>query len=481
MEFIKKNKKILITIMIIILILFIIFLLMVNGYIIPTKIEAEKFEVKGVDVSEYQGEVDWDKIKEQNIDFAFIKATEGSKGKDDSFDKNYEKLKNMDMLLGLYHFFSFESLGEEQADNYIKVVGNIKNDESLILPIIDIEYYSYYKKAKPDKEWVTKELQKMLEKLEKTYRVKPIIYTTMEFYKEYIESEFLEYDIWIRNILTKPKLENRDWKFWQYTGRGRLEGYNGEEEFIDLNVFNGSKEDFENHVKSKREEKKNNFNKEEQEKIEKEENTIKSIYNADVINIEENNTYEVKTSEGEILKVTLNFDDNNDNNKYNIEVINRRTEENINISNGNNNNNISDKNIVKVNDKLGFENVYIRKGEIVFTNESKIYLTRKISGEELKKEMLKGEINFDLEDIKKSGNNYILKGETIDWYFTTKYEEAEKFKLEIIVNNKTNILGEQGKIEEKIENLNGTLYITLEQNELKKGKLVATNIEVMGC
>ena len=129
----------------------------------------------------------------------------------------------------------------------------------------------------------------------------------------------------------------------------------------------------------------------------------------------------------------------------------------------------------------GVHNVYIRKGEIVFTNESKVYLTRKISGEELKKEMLKGEINFDLEDIKKSGNNYILKGETIDWYFTTKYEEAEKFKLEIIVNNKTNILGEQGKIEEKIENLNGTLYIILDQNELKKGKLVATNIEVMGC
>ena len=470
MEFIKKNKKILITVLIITLILFVIFLLMVNGYIIPTKIEAEKFEVKGVDVSEYQGEVDWDKIKEQNIDFAFIKATEGSKGKDNSFDKNYEKLKNMDMLLGLYHFFSFESLGEEQADNYIKVVGNIENDENLMLPIIDIEYYSYYKKAKPNKEWVTKELQKMLDKLEKTYRVKPIIYTTMEFYQEYIEGEFLEYDIWIRNILTKPDLENREWKFWQYTGRGKLEGYNGEEKYIDLNVFNGSKEDFVNYVKSKKEEKKNNFNREEQEKIEKEENTIKSVYSTDVINIEEN-TYEVKTSDGEILKVSLNSNDNNDN----IEIINRRTEEIIDISD------INNKNIIKINDKLGFENVYIRKGEIVFTNESKVYLTRKISGEELKEEMLKSEINFDLEDVEKSGNNYVLKGETIDWYFTTKYEEAEKFKLEIIVNNKTNILGEQGKIEEKIENLNGTLYITLDQNELKKGKLVATNIEVMGC
>lgn len=470
MEFIKKNKKILITVLIITLILFVIFLLMVNGYIIPTKIEAEKFEVKGVDVSEYQGEVDWNKIKEQNIDFAFIKATEGSKGKDNSFDKNYEKLKNMDMLLGLYHFFSFESLGEEQADNYIKVVGNIENDENLMLPIIDIEYYSYYKKAKPNKEWVTKELQKMLDKLEKTYRVKPIIYTTMEFYQEYIEGEFLEYDIWIRNILTKPDLENREWKFWQYTGRGKLEGYNGEEKYIDLNVFNGSKEDFVNYVKSKKEEKKNNFNREEQEKIEKEENTIKSVYSTDVINIEEN-TYEVKTSDGEILKVSLNSNDNNDN----IEIINRRTEEIIDISD------INNKNIIKINDKLGFENVYIRKGEIVFTNESKVYLTRKISGEELKEEMLKSEINFDLEDVEKGGNNYVLKGETIDWYFTTKYEEAEKFKLEIIVNNKTNILGEQGKIEEKIENLNGTLYITLDQNELKKGKLVATNIEVMGC
>lgn len=470
MEFIKKNKKILITVLIITLILFVIFLLMVNGYIIPTKIEAEKFEVKGVDVSEYQGEVDWDKIKEQNIDFAFIKATEGSKGKDNSFDKNYEKLKNMDMLLGLYHFFSFESLGEEQADNYIKVVGNIENDENLMLPIIDIEYYSYYKKVKPNKEWVTKELQKMLDKLEKTYRVKPIIYTTMEFYQEYIEGEFLEYDIWIRNILTKPDLENREWKFWQYTGRGKLEGYNGEEKYIDLNVFNGSKEDFVNYVKSKKEEKKNNFNREEQEKIEKEENTIKSVYSTDVINIEEN-TYEVKTSDGEILKVSLNSNDNNDN----IEIINRRTEEIIDISD------INNKNIIKINDKLGFENVYIRKGEIVFTNESKVYLTRKISGEELKEEMLKSEINFDLEDVEKSGNNYVLKGETIDWYFTTKYEEAEKFKLEIIVNNKTNILGEYAKIEEKIENLNGTLYITLDQNELKKGKLVATNIEMMGC
>ena len=127
------------------------------------------------------------------------------------------------MLVGCYHFFSFETKGEEQAQNYINVVGNVENDNSLIIPIVDIEYYSYYKKAKPSKEWVLEELQNLLNKMEEQYRVKPIIYTTMEFYNDYIKGNFEEYDLWIRNIITKPDLEQKEWKFWQYTGKGRLE------------------------------------------------------------------------------------------------------------------------------------------------------------------------------------------------------------------------------------------------------------------
>ena len=224
MDFIKKYKNIITAILIIVLIASIIYLMIINGYIIPTKLEAEKYEVKGVDVSEYQGEIDWDKIKSQGIDFAFIKATEGSTSKDNYFDTNISKLKQMDnILVGCYHFFSFETKGEEQAQNYINVVGNVENDNSLIIPIVDIEYYSYYKKAKPSKEWVLEELQNLLNKMEEQYRVKPIIYTTMEFYNDYIKGNFEEYDLWIRNIITKPDLEQKEWKFWQYTGKGRLE------------------------------------------------------------------------------------------------------------------------------------------------------------------------------------------------------------------------------------------------------------------
>lgn len=223
MKISRKKKNIIIFVFTIILILVIFFLMIYNGYIIPTKLEAEKYEVRGVDVSEYQGEVDWDKIKEQGISFAFIKATEGSESQDEFFDVNFEKLKNTDMLLGVYHFFSFESDGNSQAQNYINVVGNVEEDDSIMLPIIDVEFYGYYKKAKPSKEWVREELQEIADKLESTYRVKPIIYTTMEFYDYYIDGNFSDYDIWIRNIITKPDLENRVWKFWQYTGKGRLE------------------------------------------------------------------------------------------------------------------------------------------------------------------------------------------------------------------------------------------------------------------
>lgn len=461
MKLSRKSKNIIITILIILLLVLAIVLMVLNGYIIPTKIEAEKYEVKGVDVSEYQGEVDWDKIKSQGISFAFIKATEGSESKDSYFSNNFEKLKSMDMLLGCYHFFSFESSGEMQAENFIEAVGNIENDDTILLPIIDVEYYGNYKKEKPDKDKVIEELQKMLDKLERTYRVKPMIYTTMEFYNSYIDGNFSDYDLWIRNIVTKPKLENRDWKFWQYSGRGRLEGYSGEEKFIDLNVFNGSKEDFDNFVESKKQEKKDNFAKEEQERIEREENTVTSIYGALVTNIE-GNVLIVKTDENETLKITI---DNN------IETLNKRTNESFNINN------------VKVNDKLDFEDVYKRNGEIVFTEKSKIYVIRNIHGEELKNELLKGEIDFDLEDIQKSGKNYILKGQMIDLDYTTDYNEAEKFEIEVIVNSNTTILGEglTGETEEKLKRLNNTLFITFDKNELRKGKLVATNIEMMGC
>lgn len=85
----------------------------------------------------------------------------------------------------------------------------------------------------------------MLSALEEHYGLKPIIYATEKSYALYLSSEYDEYDIWIRNVISKPNLpDGREWTFWQFTNRERLNGYKGKEKYIDLNVFNGSKENF---------------------------------------------------------------------------------------------------------------------------------------------------------------------------------------------------------------------------------------------
>ena len=291
-----EKKNILAIIFVLVGVLIIIGILLYNGYIIPTKLEAEKYEIRGVDVSEYQGEIDWKTLSSQDIDFAFIKATEGSSYKDPYFTKNYEQLNETNLLVGAYHFFSFDSSGEEQAKNYIETVGTVEEDK-IILPIVDFEFYGDKEKNLPNKEDAQKELQELLNKMEKKYKIKPLIYATKKAYDIYIKDNFTDYDIWIRNILTEPSLEeNRKWTFWQYTGRARLNGYDGKEKFIDLNVFNGSKEDFENYIESIKQEKKNKIIEEEQEKIKIEESKITSVYDVLVTNIN-GNVLTVETEE----------------------------------------------------------------------------------------------------------------------------------------------------------------------------------------
>ena len=61
----------------------------------------------------------------------------------------------------------------------------------------------------------------------------------------YLKKKFERYPLWIRSVVTSPKLGEAEWTFWQYSNRGRLSGYNGEETFIDLNVYGGGREQWE--------------------------------------------------------------------------------------------------------------------------------------------------------------------------------------------------------------------------------------------
>ena len=239
----KKNLMIIIPILVAIGITLIV--LIYNGILSFNDFSASKYPVRGVDVSTYQGEIDWPVLAEQNIQFAFIKATEGSGFVDPHFEKNYANAINTDLKIGAYHFFSFDSPGETQADNYISVVP-LNNDT--LPPVIDVEFYGDKANNLPDKDEVVKELSDFMNNVENHYGKKPIIYATNKSYSLYIAGNFDEYDIWIRNIISHPSLTgNRNWTFWQYSNREILNGYSGEEKYIDMNVFSGTQDDFDNY------------------------------------------------------------------------------------------------------------------------------------------------------------------------------------------------------------------------------------------
>lgn len=194
----------------------------------------------GVDVSSYQANIDMNKLKEQNIQFIYIKATEGSKAQDNTFEKNWDNAKKAGLLSGAYHFFSFDSEGKTQAENFINTVDD--NMKGRLIPAVDVEYYGDKKENPPKKEDVVRELKVFLNALEKEYGVKPIIYSGAEIYDKYLKGEFDEYKKWISSFYTPLSWNYKDdWYIWQYLNKGELEGYSGGEKYIDLNILNKDK------------------------------------------------------------------------------------------------------------------------------------------------------------------------------------------------------------------------------------------------
>lgn len=218
------------------------FLLVWNGILFLNNPSREQYPVRGVDVSSYQGEIDWQKLASQDISFAFIKATEGSSWVDEKFSYNYAQAREAGLRVGAYHFFSYDSPGRTQAENFIEVVEKFPG---MLPPVIDIEFYGDKEANPPEPAQVRSQLDVLITMLEDHYGRKPILYATGKSYTLYLADRYEECDIWIRNVLTNPKLpDGREWTFWQYTDRRRLDGYQGQEDDIDLNVFCGTEEEF---------------------------------------------------------------------------------------------------------------------------------------------------------------------------------------------------------------------------------------------
>ena len=238
----KKFLKVLLAVLILLLVVF----FTVFGLAKAKKIFINPWFVKeetstlGVDISAYQAQVDMEKLKEQNIQFVYIKATEGSSYQDEMFAANRAGAEKAELLFGAYHFFSYDSPGSTQAENFIRTVG--EDVKGQLLPVVDLEYYGDKEQNPPAKEDVIRELTVFLDALEAQYGTKPMIYTRADIYEKYLEDFSGDYKLWISSLYTPLSWNYKgDWYLWQYFNRAELEGYSGGEQYIDLNVLNAEK------------------------------------------------------------------------------------------------------------------------------------------------------------------------------------------------------------------------------------------------
>lgn len=192
-------------------------------------------DTRGVDISGYQVDVDMKKLAEQGVQFAYIKATEGSSFVDNYFESNWRNAAEAGILAGAYHYFSFNVDGESQAENYMTSVGDDLHGR--LIPAVDLELGE--NTARPKKDELVAELKVFNAAIEAKYGVKPLIYAQKDFYDTYLADDFADYPRWVRSVYYPASWENGDdWLVWQYKDRGELEGYSGGEKYIDLNVIN---------------------------------------------------------------------------------------------------------------------------------------------------------------------------------------------------------------------------------------------------
>ena len=208
---------------------------------------AHTMPIQGIDVSYWQGDIDWEATRQAGVRFAFIKATEGGDHLDPKFLENWYAAKRAGVARGAYHFIYWCRPANEQALWFIL---NVPADSDALPPVLDLEWNSASKTCpgKVDRELALKKIKILLDAMQAHTGKRPIIYTDPKFHREVLEGEFTDYHFWLRSVAAEPDAvyRERSWSFWQFTTTGSVPGVAGR---VDRNSFNGTRSDWERVLK----------------------------------------------------------------------------------------------------------------------------------------------------------------------------------------------------------------------------------------
>lgn len=182
----------------------------------------------GIDVSHYQGPIDWPAVAADGIEFAYIKSTEAGDWVDEYFAANWLGAQRAGLDVGAYHFFTFCRSGADQAANFLRVVPIGEID----LPMaVDLEFANNCSRQS-DPEDLRAELAVFLDTVQSATGRPVVLYVEDEFDEKYEILDNFDGQVWERSIGRRP--DDERWVVWQCSDRARVSGVDGG---VDLNVM----------------------------------------------------------------------------------------------------------------------------------------------------------------------------------------------------------------------------------------------------
>lgn len=185
----------------------------------------------GIDLSVHSGTIDWAALAAQDFDFVYLKATEGVDLADPAFAEHWSAAAEAGLARGAYHFFVTEDDPIAQAEFFISTVPMVAGD---LIPVVDIEVIGHDTPTR-----LVERLRQFLKRLEGHYGVRPMIYTSPNFWSRHLDASFGDHPLWIAEYgVDEPRIPSgwSAWTLWQYADDSDVRGV---EKDADLNRRHG--------------------------------------------------------------------------------------------------------------------------------------------------------------------------------------------------------------------------------------------------
>lgn len=189
--------------------------------------------LRGIDVSHFQGEVDWPAVAAAGVRFAFIKATEGLADVDPRFASNWQGSRAAGLLRGAYHFLHPNLDARQQAAHFLAVV---TLDDDALPPALDVEVTDGVAPAA-----LAACIETWLGAVGAALGCKPVVYTDPWFWRDHVGANLSSYPLWLACYAEQPELPAswQSWTFWQHSQSGTVDGIAGP---VDLDACQLSEE-----------------------------------------------------------------------------------------------------------------------------------------------------------------------------------------------------------------------------------------------